>query len=221
MSNPSSLVDLFKDILEMPYYKNSPANDSDSSGKLINRHEDAIEKKFIEHGYKKWDPPKKLKKKDKNESSFLSDMPAGDFITQPFGKNENPDFYIKSIDGKLVPVEAKSSSQNSTAPLYNSGGIKQNYLYVYTSEKTNKTTIYLGNDIITLEQEKLINEHINLLRKLDEELNKNLNTLDVNHRGISFYTRPMIGQRGDKTYTNYFNHEFRENIEKKALHYLM
>ena len=75
--------------------------------------------------------------------------------------------------------------------------------------------MYKGERIVTLEQEKLLKEYIEESRKRDEEFNKRLMdvTVDTNHRGIQFYTRPMIIQKGGKKYVDYFTHSQREQAE--------
>ena len=52
-------------------------------------------------------------------------------------------------------LEAKSST-NTPYPLFNSGGIKHGYYYVFSCKKYNKTTIFRGEDITTFEQNRLL-----------------------------------------------------------------
>ena len=93
-------------------------------------------------------------------------------------------------------------------------------MYVFCAKKTNQTTIFKGSSVITLEQQRLIDERIIDARKRDEELNIKLADIDPNHRGISYYTRPMIIQSGGASYTNYFTHKQRQIAENHALDWL-
>ena len=74
--------------------------------------------------------------------------------------------------------------------------------------------------MITLEQQRLIDEHIEEARKRDEVLNAKLKELDSNHRGVCYYTRPMINQAGGKSYKDYFAHEQRTQAEEHALNWV-
>ena len=205
-------------MLKMPYYK----NDAAGSGKGYSRHEDALAEVLKRNGFGKYIPTKKLEKKKaerwQEHPKESADMPIGTFIEQPFGSQSSPDFIIKVSKDFVIFLEAKSST--TTAPTYNSGGVKRNYLYVFCSQKTNSTTLFLGESIITLEQERLINEHIQEARLRDEELNRQLAELDLGHRGVSYYTRPMIMQKGPASYTNYFTHKGREAAENRVLEWV-
>ena len=211
--NSKSLKDVAKAILEMPYYKNYAA----SSGAVhnISKHEDALEATFVNNGYQKYNPVVKLKKKDMETPTFLSNMPNGTFICQPFGTHSSPDFYIKGPCGTVKAIEAKSA--DTYCPLYNSGGIKRGVLYVFCSKKTNTTTIYKGEDIMTSEQQELIDKHIADEKQRVQILNERLKALDSNERGISFYPRPMIGQAGGAYFTNYMTHKNRQRDEQRAI----
>jgi len=217
-----NIYEAVKSMLKMPYYKNKAA----TSGAVHNDsgHEDAIATVLRDvGGFKKWTPSYKLTQKQvqlwKETPTLATTFPIGSFIEQPLGKHSNPDFIIKPNSNKLLFLECKSSA-TSCSPMYNSGSVHPNYLYVFCSKKKNETTIYMGKNIITLEQERLINEHIEEARKRDEILNQKLRLLDTNHRGITYYTRPMIIQSGGSKYTNYFTHKDRHNVEKIALEWV-
>jgi len=153
-----------------------------------------------------------------NNPELATIIPIGSYVEQPCGTHNSPDFIIKVSNEQVIFLEAKSSK--STFPLYNSGSVKQNYIYVFCSEKTNETTIYKGSSIMSPEQHKLITERIEKSRKDDEELNAKLKQLDINNRGICYYTRPMINQSGGKLYTNYFEHKYRKKSELHALNWI-
>ena len=204
---------------KMPYYKNYAA----VSGAVhnISKHEDAVRDILIFVGMSQFDTGSKLKQKKKtiiewiNHPELSSIMPVNTFISQPCGTHESPDFIVKFSEDFILAIECKSS--NTTTPLYNSGGIHPNYLYVFSSSIPNETVTYMGSDIITPEQQKLIDDHIKEARERDEILNKKLRDIDTNHRGVCYYTRPMIGQSGGSEYTNYFKHKHREVAGKSIL----
>ena len=207
---------VLQEIMKMPYYKNYAAE----SGAVHNfsKHEDAISSILKKYGFIEMEKTKDCIKKNKDlwiKEPSKCPIPINSFISQPFGTHDNPDFLVRIEQEKLIPIEAKSSEDYK--PLYNSGGIKPNYIYVFSSKKTNSTTIYKGCDIISFEAYKVIEELINEQKKLEIAANEKLRKLDVYHRGISYYTRPMIGQSGDKTFTNYFTHDDREKCEQNVL----
>lgn len=212
-----NIINALKCMLRLPYYKNKAAE----SGAVHNeaKHEEALSEVLKSFGFKKGVLPSKIKREDAmkwiNEPELAFEIPDGVFIEQPFGTHNSPDFIIKVSEKFTLFLEAKSAT--GTTPLYNSGGVSQDFLYVFCSKTTNKTTIYKGDSIITLEQQKLIDEHIEEARRRDEELNAKLKELDPNHRGICYYTRPMINQSGGKSYKDYFAHEKRELAEKRAI----
>lgn len=213
MSN-SSIKTLFNEFLKMPYFKNHAA----ASGSVHNfaNHEEAISELMCKHGYSRFLPPVKLQKKNFKSDQFLSDMPSKSFVEQPFGTHSAPDFFIKSENNVIIPLEAKSS-ETSSHPTYNSGGIKQGFYYIFCSKKTNSTTLYKGEDIITIAQQELIDEHIKGEKMRAALLNEKLKNIDINSRGISFYPRPMICQSGGSSFTNYFSHKNRGRDEARVI----
>ena len=57
-------------------------------------------------------------------------------------------------------------------------------------------------------------------RKRDEKLKRKRKDIDPNHRGISYYTRPMIIQSGGKSKCDYFSHKDRKQTEQDALNWV-
>lgn len=209
---------VFDALKKMPYYRNFAA----TSGAVHNiaKQEDAVKEIFIQLGLTEFQKPKGATKniiKSWINNPSLAKMSDMTFIVQPCGTQDNPDYIVKINDKIVFGLECKSSDKKTKSPMYNSGGITQNYIYVYSSEATNETTIYLGKDIISLEQQKLIDEHILAVRKMDEELNKKLKALDTNNRGVCYYTRPMICQAGGALITDYFKHEKRKQCEENVV----
>ena len=168
-------------------------------------------------------PATKLIKKETllwmDQPHLANGMLNGTFIEQPFGKQQSPDFIVKVSDSFVLFLEAKSSA-TALAPTYNSGIPHKNFIYIFCAKKTNETTIYKGDSVINNVQQHLIQQHIEEARKRDEELNKALKLIDTNHRGIAYYTRPMILQAGGNNCTNYFTHAHREHAEKAAIQWI-
>lgn len=214
MAREWNIVNALKEFITMPYYKNATA---------ATKHEEEISKVLCKHGFIKWIAGKKLNRKETmkwvTQPELCKEMPAGSYIEQPFGTQNSPDYIVKIHEGFILPIEAKSS-ETSYSPTYNSGGVKQEYLYVFCSKKTDATTIFMGNSIITETQQRLIDEHIQRQRIADEELNKMLSEKDTLNRGIAYYTRPMIIQQGGKLKTDYFSHLARKNTEESTIQYV-
>lgn len=210
----NKMTSILRSILEMPYYKNYAA----TSGKVHNtaKHEDAIESVIMNYGLKKASRKVPQKLRDEWVSDPYSereDMEEGTYISQPCGSHQSPDFFVK-IDGRKFALECKSSKTPS--PMYNSGIPKSGYIYVFTSKKYNKTTCFLGQHILSKEEKKLIDEHVEEARERDLELRSKLE----NSHGIHYYTRPMIIHGGDKEMTDYFLNENKEILEKRVLEWV-
>lgn len=204
---------IFEKLLLMPYYKNYAAE----SGAVhnINNHENAITNILMNNGYKKFFYKNKKTTREKRDI-FINSLPPGSFIEQPYGTHNAPDFIIISPVGKKIMLEAKSST-NTPYPLFNSGGIKHGYYYVFSCKKYNKTTLFRGEDITSFEQNRLLKKYIEDRRKLDADFNELLRQHDIHNRGITFYTRPMINQCGGIEKVDYFKHTEREKIEQLVL----
>ena len=207
-------------LLGSPYYKNKAVA---SPVLHCTSHEKYIAYVLDKCGFTSVKKPKKCKRQDaiqwiEKPELASTVLETGTYISQPFGTQNSPDFIIKVHEKFILFLEAKSA--DNYKPQYNSGGIHRDFLYVFCSKKENKTTIYLGKDIITSEIQQLIDKHIEEARKRDELLNTELQKLDIFHRGVSYYTRPMYTQNGEKLYTNYFLHKDKEIVEQNALTWL-
>jgi hypothetical protein len=71
-----------------------------------------------------------------------------------------------------------------------------------------------------MDQQKLIDELIQRQKELEIEYNKKIKAVDVNKRGVSYYTRPMIGQSGRADLTDYFIHADRERCELRVYEFM-
>jgi hypothetical protein len=193
------------DIRRMPYFKNYAA-----SGAIhkISGHEDAVKDVFIKNGL--IECPKTLK----------GAIPPNSFVSQPNGSQKSPDFLVRFGCDVIYNFECKSTAKNAAKPVYNSGGIKQDVIYVYSAERYNKTIIYVGGDVCSMEQQRLINELIQRQKELENEYNEKIKAVDVNKRGVAYYTRPMIVQMGSADITDYFSHPDRERCELRVYDFM-
>ena len=207
----SSMRQIFEALLAMPYYRNHQA----SSGAVhnIKKHEDAVKGILIKHGLSEVDDhsTKGFRKKRDLwlQDASKCDMKDGTFISQPCGTHDSPDFIVK-VGGRLEFLECKSVKGASKAPMYNSGIPKGEYIYVFTAERYDKTTIYFGRDVCPPEDYELMQKLIREHHALDEKYNKQF----INQSGIRHYTRPMIKHVGG---FDYFTNSSRTQIEEGVL----
>jgi hypothetical protein len=223
MKNMTKMSKIVEDLMALPYYKNHAA----SSGKVHNiaKHEDAVEDVLLSHGMTK-SKITKVPKKERDE--WLADgdscqsLNEGEYISQPCGKQSNPDFILK-IDGRVYFLECKSVTKGGS-PMYNSAIPKGNYIYVFCSKKYDKTTVYLGEDVCPPEQQKLFEEHAEQAKNNDAKLNQKLRESGQNTHGIEFYTRAMYTHAGDVAMggpqTDYFLNENRERNEENVMRFV-
>lgn len=205
---------VIKEILNMPYYGNLAA----TNGKVHNdaKHEDAVENILRSHNFVPSDSYSSITKKCRDNwksDHSLCDMREGTYISQPCGTHNSPDFIVKDFSGKVYFLECKSVKKSGT-PMYNSGIPTAEYIYILTSKKYNETTVYLGEDVVNSEVEKLLREHIEAARARDKVMNSALSDLGNSH-GISYYTRPMIQHKGIGK--DYFMNPKRNLLEQRVL----
>lgn len=138
-----------------------------------------------------------------------------DYAYQPNGSQSSPDFRLILDSGKTVDIECKSSRQ--TYPTYNGGLPKEGVVYIFSSGKYNKTTIFFADDIITTKKRKqfenLVQELNSILKihQLDEEWQDD-------PRGFDFYIRNMYVQTG-KGKKDYFKHSDRQQCEYNVINH--
>ena len=217
---PTILYTQFYNVLitlrNMPYYANGAAESGNVHGD--SKHEAIIKAALEGHEFVATQKPNGSTKevcRSWVENTQNCPMEIGTFIEQPCGKQDSPDFLVRISKDCVIALEAKSSK--NTTPLYNSAGIKNDYIYIFCSKKHNATTFYWGRDIITPEQQETLSELFRLQKEIEEVQNKLLNEQDTNGRGIYYYTRAMIGQRGGAQKTDYFIHNDRVRCEENVL----
>ena len=186
-----------------------------------NSHENAILSLLQTNGFKQATivaTKKKsiLSKKQRNEilsSGVWDKLDNGEYIHQPCGKNDSPDIIVKCND-KLYFLECKSSKMLS--PMFNGCIPKKEYIYIFSSEKYNETTMFYGMDIMSFNKRLLYEQ---MTTELQQVLDKYRNTeewLD-DKRGFDFYIRKMFIQVGPASNTDYFTHADRETCEMNVL----
>jgi len=222
ISKKQSLLNFFENIQNnkksIYYIKNNSDNGIVNNN---NYHEKMVKNAFINLGFVKSDKKinitrKELDKKINKPDEIL--LKSGEFIEQPFGSQNNPDFLIKLNKKSVIAIECKSSKDGK--PQYNSGGITPYFIYIFSSKNMNDTTFYMGSSIQSTEVYNEIKKIKLELKKIVILYNQKLKELDKKNRGIIYYSRTMICQKGDRSITNYFEHEDRELCENKVIEFL-
>jgi len=216
------------EILKMGYYKNENAR----SGDYNPGHEDAVAAVLDNHGFTGFtqtDFPQ-LKRSHLKiwwESDFtdttelnkaLATLPAGSYVLQPGGTQSFPDILVKDFCGRFVALECKSGK--GTHPMWNDSTPKPGAAYIMSSGKVNETTLFMGDDVITQEQQKIINEGLKQLQELAESISSQVKNLDKHNRGFILSSRKQFFQQGGMEKTNYFTHASRKQCEQNVLEFL-
>ena len=216
------------EILAMGYYKNENAR----SGDYNPGHEDAIASVLDKHefkGFTQKDFPKLQRSHLKEwwESNFtddtnlkvvLEDLPAGSYVLQPGGTQSFPDILVRDCCGRFVALECKSGK--GTHPMWNDSTPKPGAAYIMSSGKLNQTTLFMGEDVITEQQQKIIDDGLKQLQALAENISSQVKALDKYNRGFILSSRKQFFQQGGKEKTNYFTHVGKEQCEKNVLEFL-
>lgn len=213
------------EIRKMPYFKNDHAC---SAGAKYG-HEDAIAVRFQQANFHEYKVDKENKLNsvlrewantgdERKLREATKDMPLGSFILQPGGSQSFPDLLVRDFDDRYLAVEAKSS-KGGYCPMWNDSipKTKIDAIYVLSSGRLNKTTVFLGKDVMSPEQEDLMNELEQNIDKLVKEHIVKMKELDKFHRGFVQKSRRQHWQVGDKTKTNYFTHSARDSCEQNVM----
>jgi len=136
------------------------------------------------------------------------------FIYQPFSDNCSPDFLI-SYKYYIIELECKSnkSDQIKWSKLPDPTAI-----YHFTCEKYNKSTLFLGSDILSKKARKCADKYEEKLKIYSEEIKadcRNNNILDFYLR-----SRPDWNQYIDITFINNKKRENRENSVKELINFI-
>lgn len=186
------MLNFLKAVLKLPYlkggYENSPQ-------------ESKIKDLLVEHNF--FEVPKG------------STLRHGQFIYQPNGNNNSPDFIVNDL-GKVYSLECKSVKK-AAKPVYNGGLPKEDYIYIFCSGKYDQTTIYYGNDVVPPEVREIFNRLIEKLTIVHDEFRQEFINCKQNVRGFGYFIRHMYIQAGKAEKTNYFTHKDRSKCEQNVL----
>jgi hypothetical protein len=145
----------------------------------------------------------------------LLDKFGYEYVWQPNGPQNSPDFRVTLPSGKTVDIECKSSKQ--TFPTFNGGLPKEGVVYIFSSKRYNETTIFFADDVVSVKKRQLYS-------KLVEELNSVLKIYQSDkewqedNRGFDFYIRNMYVQTGTGK-KDYFKHIKRQFCESNVLNH--
>jgi len=208
-------------LIALPYFRNYQA----VSGTVHNvaSHEDAVEDVLVSNSLVQSDFKELASSLGFTSVVHFRDallrgehhdsVPDNVYFTQPTGTHNSPDFVFK-VDNTVVLLECKSSKNN--APMYNGGLPKDGYVYLFCSEKSNETTMYMGEDIVNSEQRKIIEEFERESEERVAAFNARLKSADYQGRGLAFYLRNMWTQSGGAKFSDYFKHSNRTLSEAKV-----
>jgi hypothetical protein len=146
----------------------------------------------------------------------LLDKFGYNYVWQPNGPQNSPDFRVTLDNGKTVDIECKSSKQ--AHPTYNGGLPKEGTVYVFSSAKYNETTIYFSDDVVSKRKRELFACLIEELRAVLDKYQA-LPEWKEDNRGFDFYIRNMFIQSGGWKRTNYFKHSDRQLCESNVLNH--
>lgn len=220
------LFEAGQQILAMPYYKNQNAR----SGDYQPGHEEAVADVLVSHGFLRFeqqDVPQLKRGHLKHwwENGFgnqldeiLADLPDGSFVLQPGGTQSFPDVLVKDFNGRMVALECKSGK--GTHPMWNDSTPKPGAAYIMSSGRLNETTLFMGEDVITPEEQETINKYHILFEKLKRECETEMSTVNSFNRGWLYSHRRQYFQQGGKAKTNYFTHSDRSRCEQNVLEFL-
>jgi len=213
-------------ILGMPYFKNEHAR----SGGATYGHEDAVAERIRSAGFAEVDKKafpkitKSLLKKwaadgdDTELRKVTQNLPVGTFILQPAGTQGFPDVLVKDFNDRFVAVECKSG-KNGQCPMWNDNLPKPETIYVLASGIKNETTVFMGRDVITPEEQALMDAQEAAIAKIVKEYNQKMSAIDKFGRGWLQKSRKQHFQGGGNVKTNYFTHASRKQCEQNALEF--
>ena len=136
------------------------------------------------------------------------------YTYQPNGTQNYPDYEIPTRWG-IINLECKSNK--NAKPMYNSGRPHADGLYVFTSQKYNETTLFWGDDILSLDKRELYDRM--LLEMKDVLVRYQALPEWQDERGFDFYLREMYTQSGTAEYTDYFIHKDRTTCEQNVFNF--
>ena len=211
-------------IKDMAYYVNENAR----SGKANYGHEAAVADKIKAAGFIEIDKkefPKITKAMLKKWARTGTDdalrkvtkgMAVGSYILQPAGSQGLPDVLILDFDNRFVGLECKSTKRKGP-PMWNDSLPNPNIIYILASGVLDKTTIFLGKDVITDTEVDLQLQFWDEVKALQEKYKKLMELEDKFGRGFCVKGRPQNFQFGGENKVNYFAHKDMAVCEANAL----
>lgn len=163
------------------------------------KHEDSIFALLIQHGFKEFN-----KGDLKGYSNVKAALPVGHFVTQPAGKNGNPDFLIRFANGHYQDLEAKSTK--GSKPMYNGVPPKEGCIYILSSERHNQTAVFHADDIMTAADRQRWSNYVKDLRKVDAAYN-------ASQTKATGYARQMYDDKN----TKHFDVSVRTNLFDRVI----
>ena len=233
----SVIEQLFREFLAMPYIQNSSVNVGFSHRFFKNKffqfifatvqfivnylkgkthkHEDKIEEILHSHNFIKITLEEAgLSKEDVvngerfNKKALSFDSNNRYYIPQPLGSVRSPDFII-IYEGRCYYVECKSGKLDVIR--FNNSLPRDEYIYLFTCERYDKTILFLGRDVMNDTIRDKYAEFMEKIRKLEKTFNDNLLKEKENSHGWTIYWRNNFQQRGKNGTTAWVKHK---NIEK-------
>lgn len=90
---------------------------------------------------------------------------------QPNGSQNAPDFNV-TINGMTIGVECKTTKTGGI--MWNSNHANPDYVYVYQNTATGKTVCFVGDQLISGDEIKLLTAYVNESKALADRYNKEL-----------------------------------------------
>lgn len=193
---------MIKKLFELEFKSNTFAD---------KKHENRVRKTIESFGIKNTKDSSiiKILKDKKNINKIVSELvDVLVYIEQPFGSQKSPDFIV-CFWGLIIWIECKSGKKKIT---WNTGYPRENVLYVFSSKKTNNTTVFLGSLC------EIYNKNKNFEKKYDEfdeeikELSKKKFESLFESEKFSFYSRRMLVDK-----TDYSDQKLRFSLFEKTL----
>jgi len=219
-------VKTFEKLIDMPYVSNWLHSNK--------KHEARVETILKDLGYKKLDkkclndddlikksktnPGGKVANGNRNITIPLEAQTGNWYVLQSMGDQQPPDF-ILIVNSVVVYLECKSCKKDTIS--WNDNLPKDEYVYLFSEQKSNQSTIFLGRSLMTSRLRWILSSGINMINKIAARLNKILLSLNNdNPSGFTYYPRPKYSQQGGKSKASFINHPDRESREKEVFDFL-
>ncbi len=167
------LAEVFKCVLDAPHISNTSKAHEIWFGDLL--HSKGFKEKTLKEVG--------LTKTNVRQRASSSDETLW-FIPEPLGSQNTPDFLVSDENGNLRYIELKSSKQDKIT--WNGGYPKDDFIYVFSTEKHKGQTIFMGDTCWKGNNRQMLLDYAAQEKKRAQELNKKL------EEGQSYYPRSMF-----------------------------